>query len=149
MRNGTLELRFRGKGGVPHAVAIDDPHLARIVRRCHELPGQPLFQYVDDEGELRPVDSGQVNAYLKDVMGEGFTAKDFRTWAATLRAIALMHAAPLPERASERALARAIAGAIRIIANELRNTPRRLSQVVRQPARIRGVAGAGASSRIP
>jgi len=121
--DGSLELRFRGKGGVPHAVAVDDPHLARIVRRCHELPGQPLFQYVDDEGELRPVDSGQINAYLKEVMGEEFTAKDFRTWAATLRAMALMQATPLPERVSDRALARAIAGAIRIIATELRNTP--------------------------
>ena len=121
--DGSLELRFRGKGGVPHAVAVDDPHLARIVRRCHELPGQPLFQYVDGEGELRPVDSGQVNGYLKDVMGDEFTAKDFRTWAATLRAMALMHATPLPERASARALAHAIANAIRVIATDLRNTP--------------------------
>jgi DNA topoisomerase IB len=120
---GSLELRFRGKGGVPHAVAIDDPRLARIVRRCHELPGQPLFQYVDDDGELRAIDSGQVNAYLRDAMGERFTAKDFRTWAATLRALALMHATPLPERATERALARAIAEAIRVVAAELRNTP--------------------------
>ncbi len=96
--DGTLVLRFRGKGGVPHAVAVDDKRLARLVRRCHELPGQPLFQYVDEAGELRPVDSGQVNLYLKDAMGDGFTAKDFRTWGATLRAIALMRATPLSGR---------------------------------------------------
>ena len=123
VRDGSLELRFRGKGGVPHAVAIDDRRLAAIVRRCHELPGQPLFQYRDDEGELRPIDSGQVNAYLGETMGDGFTAKDFRTWAATLRALALMHATPLPERPSERAMARAMAEAIRVVADELRNTP--------------------------
>src|SRR5215831_8122669 len=73
--------------------------------------------------ELRAIDSGQVNAYLREAMGEGFTAKDFRTWAATLRALALMHATPLPERPTERALARAIAEAIRVVAAELRNTP--------------------------
>ncbi len=123
VRDGTLVLRFRGKGGVPHAVAVDDRRLARVVRHCHELPGQTLFQYVDEAGELRAVESGQVNLYLKEAMGGGFTAKDFRTWAATLRAIALMRATPLPARPSERALKRCIAEAIRTIAQELRNTP--------------------------
>ena len=121
--DGTLVLRFRGKGGVPHAVAVDDKRLARIVRRCHELPGQPLFQYVDETGALRPIDSGQVNLYLKDAMGEGFTAKDFRTWGATLRALVLMHTTPLPAAPSERALNGCIAAAIRTVAVELRNTP--------------------------
>jgi len=121
--DGTLVLRFRGKGGVPHAVPVDDRRLARLVRRCHELPGQPLFQYVDEAGELRPVDSGQVNLYLKEAMGEGFTAKDFRTWAATLRAIGLMRATPLPGPSSELAFKRCIAEAIRMVAVELRNTP--------------------------
>ena len=121
--NGRLVLRFRGKGGVPHAVAVDDKRLARLVRHCHELPGQPLFQYVDEAGELHPVDSGQVNQYVKDAMGEDFTAKDFRTWAATLRAVALMRATALPEPPSERACKSCIADAIRTIAAELRNTP--------------------------
>ena len=121
--DGTLVLRFRGKGGVPHAVAVDDRRLARLVRHCHELPGQPLFQYVDEAGELRPVDSGQVNLYLKEAMGEGFTAKDFRTWAATLRAIELMRETPIPESPSELAYKRCIAEVIRTVAAELRNTP--------------------------
>ncbi len=120
---GTLVLRFRGKGGVPHAVAVDDKRLARLVRHCHELPGQPLFQYVDEAGELRPVDSGQVNQYLREAMGDGFTAKDFRTWAATLRALAMMRATPLPEPPSERACKGCILEAIRTVAAELRNTP--------------------------
>ena len=75
--DGTLVLRFRGKGGVPHAVAVDDKRLARIVRRCHELPGQPLFQYVDEARALRPIDSGQVNLYLKDAMGDGLHGEGF------------------------------------------------------------------------
>ncbi len=122
-RGGTLVLRFRGKGGVPHAVAVDDKRLARLVRHCHQLPGQPLFQYVDEAGDLRPIDSGQVNQYLSDAMGEGFTAKDFRTWAATLRALALLRATPLPEPPSDRACKGCIVAVIRTVAEELRNTP--------------------------
>jgi len=120
---GTLVLRFRGKGGVPHAVAIDDKRLARLIRHCHELPGQPLFQYVDEAGELRPVDSGQVNEYLSEAMGDGFTAKDFRTWAATLRAVALLRATPLPDPPSEHACKSCIVAAIRAVAEKLHNTP--------------------------
>ena len=87
------------------------------------MPGQRLFQYLDDEGGRHPIDSGQVNAYLREVMGADFTAKDFRTWGATLRAIALMAATPLPERSSERALNECIVAAIKTVASELRNTP--------------------------
>jgi DNA topoisomerase IB len=121
--DGRLVLRFRGKGGAEQEVVIDDKRLARLVRSCHQLPGQRLFQYVDDAGELKPIDSGQVNAYLKAAMGADFTAKDFRTWGATLRALAIMHATPLPERRSERALNACIVEAVRKVARELRNTP--------------------------
>ena len=123
VRDGGLVLRFRGKGGADHEIAIDDRRLAQLVRRCHQLPGQRLFQYVDDAGDLRPIDSGQVNQYLKDATGADFTAKDFRTWGATLRAIALMHATPLPDPASERAITGSIVDAVRTVAAELRNTP--------------------------
>jgi DNA topoisomerase IB len=121
--DGKLLLRFVGKGGAEHAIAVGDKRLARLVRRCHELPGQRLFQYVDDAGEARPIDSGQVNAYLKDCMGEDFTAKDFRTWNATLQAIRIMHATPLPEPASERAVATCVVEAVKEVAAGLRNTP--------------------------
>jgi DNA topoisomerase I len=121
--NGRLILRFRGKGGAEHQIAIDDRRLASMVRRCHQLPGQRLFQYVDDAGGVHPIDSGQVNAYLKEAMGEAFTAKDFRTWGATLRAMAIMHATPLPDPPSERELNRCVLDAIRKVASDLRNTP--------------------------
>jgi DNA topoisomerase IB len=121
--NGKLLLRFVGKGGAPHEIAIGDRRLARLVRRCQELPGQRLFQYVDDAGETRPVDSDQVNAYLRECMGDDFTAKDFRTWNATLQAIRIMHSTPLPEDASERALAACIVEAVKEVAAGLRNTP--------------------------
>ncbi len=84
VRDGRLLFRFRGKGGAEHEIAVDDKRLARLVRHCHELPGQRLFQYVDETGERRPIDSDQVNLYLKEAMGDDFTAKDFRTWGATL-----------------------------------------------------------------
>ncbi|MGQ0698515.1 MAG: DNA topoisomerase IB [Panacagrimonas sp.] len=120
---GRLRLSFRGKGGTDHDLVVDDKKLARIVRRCQELPGQQLFQYLDDAGERRGIDSGMVNDYLRDAAGSEFTAKDFRTWGATLRAIALMACTPLPEPPSERALKTCIVAAIREVATELRNTP--------------------------
>jgi DNA topoisomerase IB len=123
IRDGRLLFRFRGKGGADHEVALDDKRLARLVRHCHQLPGQRLFQYVDEDGGRRPIDSAQVNAYLREVMGADFTAKDFRTWGATLRAIALMAATPLPEDPSERALNECIVAAVKKVAVELRNTP--------------------------
>jgi DNA topoisomerase I len=123
IRDGRLLFRFRGKGGADHEIALDDKRLAKLVRRCHQLPGQRLFQYVDEDGGRHPIDSDQVNTYLRDVMGADFTAKDFRTWGATLRAIALMAATPLPEAPSERALNECIVAAVKKVAAELRNTP--------------------------
>jgi DNA topoisomerase IB len=121
--HGRVLLNFRGKGGVPHEVIIDDRRIAKIIRRCQELPGQHLFQYVTDAGQRAPIDSGQVNDYLRDAMGDDFTAKDFRTWGATLQAIVLLARAPLPENASERSFKREIAEVVRQVAAELRNTP--------------------------
>jgi DNA topoisomerase I len=123
IKDGRLLLKFRGKGGAEHEVQVDDRRLARLVRSCHELPGQSLFQYLDDEGARHPVDSDQVNDYLKQAMGADFTAKDFRTWGATLRAIALMGCTPLPDKPSETALKSCITAAIKQVAAELRNTP--------------------------
>jgi DNA topoisomerase IB len=123
IRDGRLLFLFRGKGGADHDVAVDDKRLAKLVRRCHQLPGQRLFQYVDEDGGRHPIDSDQVNSYLRDVMGADFTAKDFRTWGATLRAIELMAATPLPEAMSDRALNECILAAVKTVAAELRNTP--------------------------
>ena len=123
VRDGRLLFRFRGKGGAEQEIAVDDRRLARLVRHCHELPGQRLFQHVDEAGERHPIDSDQVNLYLKEAMGDDFTAKDFRTWGATLRAIAIMHSTPLPDPASERALNACIVEAVKQVADDLRNTP--------------------------
>ena len=116
-------LCFRGKGGAAHEVPVDDRHLVRIVRHCQNLPGKLLFQYIDDTGARRPVDSELANAYLCEAMGGEFTAKDFRTWGATVRAIALMASTPLPEKRSERAMNSCIVNAVKQVAAELRNTP--------------------------
>jgi DNA topoisomerase IB len=116
-------LNFRGKGGVQHEVLIDDRRIAQIMRRCQEIPGQHLFQYVSDDGQRCPIDSGMVNDYLRDAMGADFTAKDFRTWGATLQAIKLLAATPLPDPPRESAFKKHIVDVVKQVAVELRNTP--------------------------
>jgi DNA topoisomerase IB len=120
---GKALLQFRGKGGTEHDVLVEDPRLAKLVRRCQELPGQKLFQYVDDDGSRRAIDSGQVNDYLRERMGGEFTAKDFRTWHATVHALKLLNGMPLPERASRAAINRCINAVVKDVAAGLRNTP--------------------------
>ncbi len=120
---GKALLHFRGKGGSEHDVLIDDARLAKLVRRCQELPGQALFQYVGEDGGHHAIDSGQVNGYLRERMGGEFTAKDFRTWHATLHALTLLGDVPLPERRSEAALRRCMNAVVKDVATGLRNTP--------------------------
>ena len=121
--DGRAVLNFRGKGGIQHEIPIDDKRIARIIQDCQELPGQHLFQYLADGGGRCPVGSAQVNDYLREAMGDDFTAKDFRTWGATLRALMLLARVPREPDASERALKRAVAGVVKQVAAELRNTP--------------------------
>ena len=123
IRDGRAVLNFRGKGGVQHEILIDDKRIVKIVRRCQEIPGQHLFQYINDEGQRCPIDSGQVNDYLGEAMGDDFTAKDFRTWGATLHAITLLACTALPEVPSEHAFKKKIADVVKKVAAELRNTP--------------------------
>jgi DNA topoisomerase IB len=123
IRDGRAVFRFRGKSGKEHEIAVNDRRLARIVRHCEQLPGQHLFQYIGDDGEHHPIDSDQVNDYLEQAMGEGYSAKDFRTWGATERAIVLMSQTPLPENTSEAALNSCIVAVVKEVALELHNTP--------------------------
>ena len=128
LRDGRARFRFRGKSGLDHDIVLDDAKLTKLVRHCQQLPGQSLFQYVDDEGRVQPVDSGQVNDYLRGAMGEAFTAKDFRTWGGTLAAFRAFAATTLPYKAdgaapSERALAGLQNAVIREVAHALGNTP--------------------------
>jgi DNA topoisomerase I len=90
VRGATLRFEFRGKSGIRHSVGVEDRRLARIVKQCRDLPGQELFQYVDARGQRQDVNSADVNAYLREITGEGFTAKDFRTWAGTVLACAAL-----------------------------------------------------------
>jgi len=85
----TLRLRFRGKSGVIHEVALEDPRVAKVVRRCQAMPGQDLFQYEDEAGVTRAVGSSDVNDYIREASGASFTAKDFRTWHGTVHALTL------------------------------------------------------------
>jgi DNA topoisomerase-1 len=117
----TLQFRFRGKSGKDHVVRIRDRRLARIVGRCSDLPGEVLFQYVDDEGALRSVESADVNEYIRQIAGADFTAKDFRTWAGTVLAAHALAALPLAE--SEAALRRSIVQAVKDVSARLGNTP--------------------------
>jgi DNA topoisomerase-1 len=89
VRGSSLKLRFRGKSGVLHEAEVDDPRVAKVVRRCQQLPGQELFQYEDADGTPRGLSSTDVNDYLREAAGSGFTAKDFRTWHGTVQALEL------------------------------------------------------------
>lgn len=86
----TVRFQFRGKSGVKHAIDLNDRRLAKIVQCCRDLPGQELFQYLDDEGQPQSIGSAEVNDYLRELTGEDFTAKDFRTWAGTVLAVAAL-----------------------------------------------------------
>ncbi len=104
----TLRFRFQGKSGKSHMVDVNDRRMARLVRRCRDLPGQDLFQYLDEAGAPQPIDSGAVNDYLREVSGQEFTAKDFRTWAGTLLAARRLFAEG--ERPTIAETAKAVAG---------------------------------------
>jgi DNA topoisomerase I len=115
-----LVFEYRGKGGKLHRISVRDRRLARIVRSCKELPGQHLFQYLDESGERRAIGSADVNAYLEEITGQQFTAKDFRTWAGTvLAALALSITEAFD---SEAAAKRNVARAIEQVAAQLGNT---------------------------
>ena len=114
-----LRFAFRGKSGKSHVVALSDRRLARIVRQCQELPGQLLLRFVDDEGLDHPIDSSDVNTYVREITGEDFTAKDFRTWAGTVlaaRALTDLHLAGEPTTKSS------VVAAIKRVSQRLGNT---------------------------
>ena len=119
INGGSIELDFRGKHGIAHHLAIRDARLARIVRRCQDLPGQELFQYVDEAGERHALGSQDVNEYLREIAGEDVTAKDFRTWAATNLAALALHecAAATSEAAAKQNMLRAIDAVAKLLGN--------------------------------
>ena len=118
---GTLvRFEFRGKSGVQHAIDLRDARLARILKACRDLPGYELFQYVDEDGHRQAIDSADVNAYLREISGDDFTAKDFRTWAGTV--LAAQALARLSRFKSPTEAKRNVMQAIGCVASRLGNT---------------------------
>ena len=116
----TVRFEFRGKSGIAHAIDLRDARLAKIVKACRDLPGYELFQYVDEDGARQTIDSADVNAYLREISGEEFTAKDFRTWAGTvLAAKALAEVAVFKSPTEAK---RNVVKAIESVAKKLGNT---------------------------
>lgn len=122
IRGARIRFTFRGKSGKDHDIEVNDPRLARLVKKSRDLPGEELFQYVDDDGEPHPIDSAQVNAYIREVAGDEFTAKDFRTWAGTLLAARALEL-EAKEGKGEPLTKAAISRAVKRVSGDLGNTP--------------------------
>ena len=118
--NRRIVFRYRGKSGKDHVTTLEHPRLARIVGRCQDLPGQQLFQYEED-GATRDIDSSDVNAYLREITGDEYTAKDFRTWAGTV--LACMALREFEAFASDGEAKKNIVAAVKRVAERLGNTP--------------------------
>jgi len=121
IRAGHLRFRFRGKSGIEHDIDVEDPRLARIVRKCLDLPGHELFQYVDDAGVRHPVGSSDINDYLREASGADFTAKDYRTWAGSVLALGALRRIEL--QPGERHMRTHVVETVKEVAATLRNTP--------------------------
>jgi DNA topoisomerase-1 len=117
VRGARVVLQFRGKGGKAQRAELDDARVARVIRNCRDLPGQKLFEYLDESGAVQTIDSAEVNAYLKEIAGIEVSAKDFRTWAGTVHV-----ASTLARRDGRIGLAH-VAAAVRSAAQRLGNTP--------------------------
>jgi DNA topoisomerase I len=121
IRGGKVKFKFRGKSGKDHDIDIEDRNLARIVKSCQDLPGQDLFQYFDETGKQQDVKSDDVNEYLRAIVGEEFTAKDFRTWAGTV--LAAMALQEFEKVGNQRQARKNILRAIEAVSERLGNTP--------------------------
>lgn len=120
VRGEKIEFRFRGKGGIFHSIEIHNRRLIPLLKRIQGLPGQELFQYLTEDGHPHRIDSADLNDYLRDITGEDFTAKDFRTWAATLMAARILMKDQAPP--TQTARRRMIVATVRRVAEQLRNT---------------------------
>jgi DNA topoisomerase-1 len=121
VEGSTISFKFQGKSRVQHAVDIRDRRIAKIIQRCQDLPGYELFQYVDKEGDHHTIDSADVNDYLREMTGQDFTAKDFRTWAGTVLACTVLQEFEAFE--SQTQAKKNVVQAIKDVAARLGNTP--------------------------
>lgn len=136
VRGSEIRFQFRGKSGVQHALSVTNPRVAGVVRHLQDLPGQELFQYVDDNGKPVSVGSADVNDYLRQISGEDFTAKDFRTWTATVLAAEALREMPLFEGDAE--AKHNVVVAVEEVAARLGNTPAICRKCYVHPAVIDG-----------
>ena len=143
VKGSTVRFHFRGKSGKEHDVEVRDKRIARIIKQSQDLPGQQLFEYLDDDGTARPVRSEDVNEYLKTVSGGEFTAKDFRTWEATMMC-ALELAAIKAEEENQTERKRLVTEAIKKVAEHLGNTPAVCKKSYVYPGVIDQFLGSGA-----
>ena len=120
VKGGRVTFAFRGKSGVEHEVDLDDRRLARVVRQCQDLPGYELFQYIDEKGDRKTIDSSDVNEYLRGITGQEFTSKDFRTWAGTVLAAQLLR--DLEPFESDAQARKNVVKAVEAVAKRLGNT---------------------------
>ncbi|GAB6387490.1 DNA topoisomerase IB [Stutzerimonas marianensis] len=133
VRGSAIRFHFRGKSGVEHRVTLKNQRLARIMRRCLELPGQHLFQYLDDDGQRHAISSSDINLYLRELTGADFTAKDYRTWAGSTLALDYLRGVPHdPETVARRNLAETV----KQVSRQLGNTPAVCRQCYIHPAVI-------------
>lgn len=121
VKGSKVQFQFRGKSGVDHEIEVSDRRLAKIVKRCQDLPGQELFQYLDENQQPQDIKSGDVNDYLREITGQEFTAKDFRTWAGTV--LAASHLAEIGKFTSQAAAKKNITQAIKTVSSYLGNRP--------------------------
>lgn len=144
VNGSSVKFEFRGKSGVRHSVSVTDTRVARIVRGCRDLPGQDLFQYLDEDGTCRDVGSGDVNDYLREISGEDFTAKDFRTWAGTVLAFAAFR--DLKRHKASTVSAKGVVQVVDAVAGVLRNTRAVCRKSYIHPGIIDACCGAGSAS---
>jgi DNA topoisomerase-1 len=116
-----VRFSFRGKSGVRHALNLRDRRLARIIRQCQDLPGQQLFEYLEDDGTPRAIDSSDVNEYIREISGDEFSAKDFRTWVGTVTCANLLAQEVVEETQGDPK--QRVAAVIKDVAKRLGNTP--------------------------
>lgn len=143
---GTLRFQFRGKSGIEHDVAVSDRRVAKIVRRCMDLAGQELFQYLDADGARHAVTSSDINDYLREVTGADFTAKDYRTWAGSVFALAALRRLTWETVSEAR---KHVVGTIKEVSKLLRNTPAVCRKCYVHPAVIEAFEAGALADAMP
>jgi DNA topoisomerase-1 len=141
----TITFQFRGKSGVEHQISVKDRRLARIIKRCLEIPGQNLFQYLDEDGVRHSITSSDVNAYLKTLTGADFTAKDYRTWAGSALALAVLRELHWEPESDAK---RHVVDMVKNVAKQLGNTPAVCRKCYIHPAVLDGFM-LGALAQLP